>query len=282
MDTLETQSLDLTRLLTIKERVLPLAQQVGRWARQESDQHFLGHGDIGVSEKTSPGDVVTRVDVEAQRRIATALSGDYPDFGLLGEEGLNDFDDQAPVWVIDPIDGTHNFVRNYPSFCVSIGLVVRGESVLGVIYDAATDEVVWAVKGGGAWRGERRLKLEQDLPHSHALLATNFTRPMKDDERQLRFFAQAAGTSAGVRASGSACRDLCFVADGRVDLFWQFGLQAWDVAAGMVIAREAGATVELWQNGGDWLRAPGLALAAGTATVAAQLKQLAQEHQLID
>lgn len=282
MTTPVTQSVELNRLLEIKDQIVPLAQQVGRWAKHESDQHFLGEGDIDVSEKSSPGDVVTRVDLEAQRRIVAVLSAEFPEFGLLGEEGLDEFDSESPVWVIDPIDGTHNFVRNYPSFCVSIGLVERGESLLGVIYDGGSDEVFWGVRGGGAWRGERRLELAEDRPHSHALLTTNFTDAMKGDEQQIQFFAQAAGGSAGVRASGSACRDLCFVAEGRVDVFWQFGLMAWDVAAGMVIAQEAGAAVEFWYGGDDWLRTPGLAFAAGTPKVTSQLRQLARDHRLID
>lgn len=267
----------LTRaeLLAIKDVVVPLAEEVGRWAKAECEAHYRGQADVSVSSKTSPGDVVTRVDYESQRRIAEALGAAYPGFGLLGEEnGLAEFDDGAPVWVIDPIDGTHNFVRSYPAFCVSIGLVQGGESVLGVIYHAADDEATWAVTGAGAWRGGVRLQREDDRPLSHALVTTNFTPSMLEVPAQTTFFERVAAASAGVRASGSCCRDFCFVADGRVDLFWQFGLSPWDVAAGMVIAREAGGACEVWQGGEDWLRSK-VTVAAGTRHAVADAREFA-------
>lgn len=274
----------LTRaeLLAIKDVVVPLAEEVGRWAKAECEAHYRGQADVNVSSKTSPGDVVTRVDYESQRRIAEALAAAYPGFGLLGEEdGLAEFDDGAPVWVIDPIDGTHNFVRNYPAFCVSIGLVEAGESVLGAIYHAGDDTVTWAVTGAGAWRNGARLERTDDRPLSHALVSTNFTFSRPEATPQTEFFQQVAAASAGVRASGACCRDFCFVADGRVDLFWQFGLSPWDVAAGMVIAREAGAVCEVWQGGDDWLRSK-LAVATGTRSAVAAARSLAAELGLGD
>lgn len=274
--------LTTAELGVMKDFVVPLAYEVGRWARQQQVDHHAGRSDLGVSSKTSPGDVVTLVDLESQKRLAQALKQAYPAFGLLGEEGLAEFDSEAPVWVIDPIDGTHNFVRDYPGFCVSIGLVQGGESALGVIYDSASDEVYWAYEGGGAWRGQERLTLGEDRPLSHALISTNFTEAMRDDAAQQEFFVRTSGASAGVRASGSAARDLCFVADGRVDLFWQFGLRAWDVAAGAVIVREAGGVFQLWFGGGDWLRAPQLSVAAGTPGVMGQVSKLAGGLGLVD
>lgn len=264
------------------ELVVPLATQVGRWARQRQVDHHAGRSDFGVSAKTSPGDVVTLVDLEAQRRIAEALRAAYPAFGLLGEEGgLSELGDDRPVWVIDPIDGTHNFVRDYPGFCVSIGLVDKGESVAGVVYDSASDACYRAYAGGGAWRGEERLTLSQDRPLSHSLVTTNFTEVMRDDQRNQAFFARVSGGSAGVRASGSAARDLCLVADGRVDLFWQFGLSAWDVAAGAVIVREAGGTFELWGEAADWLRAPRLDVVAGSPRVVGEARAVAASLGLV-
>ncbi len=274
--------LTTAELGVMKDLVVPLAFEVGRWARRQQVDHHAGRTDFGVSIKTSPGDVVTLIDLEAQKRIAQALKQAYPTFGLLGEEGLSEFDAKAPVWVIDPIDGTHNFVRDYPGFCVSIGLAQGGESVLGVIYDSASDEVYWAYAGGGAWRGDERLTLGEDRPLSHALISTNFTEAMRDDSAQQSFFVQTSGASAGVRASGSAARDLCFVADGRVDLFWQFGLRAWDVAAGAIIVREAGGVFQIWSGATDWLRAPQLSVAAGTSGVMSEVGKLAGTLGLIE
>lgn len=261
-------------LLRIQEAVVPLARDLGRWAQQRSLQHYRGEHDVEVSRKTGPGDVVTAVDHEVQRRLVEALTPHFPGFGFLGEEGLSAYDPAAPTWVIDPIDGTHNFVRAYPGFAVSVGLVVGGESVLGVIYDAATDSVTTAAKGQGAWRegaeGTRvRLHVAEAKPLTHALLTTGFTTESANTPFHQRAFAALAAGSAGMRQSGSACRDLIFVAAGSVDVYWQFGVRAWDVAAGLVIVREAGGVAYLSDVPGAnsdaaaWLRAPGMGIIAG-------------------
>jgi len=268
-------ALDTETLLAIKEMVVPLARDLGRWAQDQSMRHYRGEHDVNVSAKASPGDVVTAVDHEVQRRLVEALQPAYPSFGFLGEEGLSDYDPSRPTWVIDPIDGTHNFVRAYPGFAVSIGLVEHGESVLGVIYDAATDSVTWAAKGTGAWReaaagGEwQRLQVARAKPLTHALLTTGFTTESAADDFHQRAFVSLARNSAGMRQSGSACRDLVFVAAGQVDVYWQFGVRAWDVAAGLVIVREAGGVAYLSDVAGAkedpsaWLRAPGMGVIAG-------------------
>ena len=256
METSTASPLTQARLHEIKDLVLHLAREVGQWAKGRHDLHHGGQGRLAVNVKSVPGDVVTEVDLEAQRRIAQELQDLFPDFGLLGEEDLLEVGDKhrsgAPIWVIDPIDGTHNFVKGYPSFCVSIGLVQGGESVLGVIYDAASDSVYWAVTGQGAWNEERRLSL---TPRSlaHALIGTNFTPVSRGNAGHRDFFVALAENCAGVRASGSACRDFCLIAEGNLDLFWQFGLRAWDVAAGAVLVREAGAAVHVLNPGANWL-----------------------------
>lgn len=254
MSSSEPGQLSTEQLLLIKDRVVPLAREVGRWAKGRHDAHHGGQSSLTVDIKTVPGDVVTEVDFESQRRIVAVLQAEFPEFGLLGEEDLQqDGVGQAPVWVIDPVDGTHNFVRGYPSFCVSIGLVAGGRSVLGAIYDAGTDAVHWAVKGAGAWREDQRVRLTP-RPLSQALITTNFTQVSRGHSGHRDFFVGLAERCAGVRASGSACRDLCFVADGTVDLFWQFGLKAWDVAAGMILIEEAGGRVHVLNDATDWLQ----------------------------
>ena|SRR5690554_6857217 len=256
METSNVAELTTPHLLQIKDQVEVLAREVGRWAKGRHDLHHGGDNRLAVNVKTVPGDVVTEVDVEAQRRIVQELRELYPSFDLLGEEGLRDIKERrtgaAPLWVIDPVDGTHNFVKGYPSFCVSIGLVVEGQSVLGVIYDAGTDAVYWAVKGAGAWREDQRIRITPQ-PLAHALISTNFTPVSRGNVGHRDFFVGLAERSAGVRASGSACRDFCFVAEGTVDLFWQFGLRAWDVAAGLILATEAGAEFRILGEDTDWL-----------------------------
>lgn len=274
--------LDGAALERIKDLVVPLARDLGRWAQQRSDASRRGEDDLGTHAKTTPGDVVTEADVEVQRRLFEALTDAYPSFGFLGEEDLGGSTEHggatprpaagepsgatpasvaersSPTWVIDPIDGTHNFVRAYPGFCVSVGLVESGESVLGVIYDAATDSVYWAFKGGGAWRDGSRLHVAADKPLDHALLTTGFTTAAAGTPWQQRVFVELASGSAGMRQSGSSCRDLSFVTSGNVDLFWQFGIRAWDVAAGIVMVTEAGGAVRLLDESGDVRRAPAL------------------------
>lgn len=148
----------LTRaeLLAIKDVVVPLAEEVGRWAKAECEAHYRGQADVNVSSKTSPGDVVTRVDYESQRRIAEALAAAYPGFGLLGEEdGLAEFDDGAPVWVIDPIDGTSAFAAGSPDFALMVALVRDGRSELGWILAPALGEITFGGIDHGVWQGTR-------------------------------------------------------------------------------------------------------------------------------
>jgi myo-inositol-1(or 4)-monophosphatase len=262
-------TLTVSALLEMKDLVLPLVRDAGRWAKAESDAQQAGTHDLGVSAKTTPGDVVTDADREVQRRVVEALRDAFPGLGFLGEEGLDDGVAGAPTWVIDPIDGTHNFVRAYPGFCVSVGLVEGQESVLGVIYDSVSDDVTWAVRGGGAWCGERRLRVTSADDVEHALVATNLMPESAADPAHREVFWDLAGRAAGFRASGAACRDLGLIAAGRVDLFWQYGLKSWDVAAGVVIVQEAGGAVAFANDPVDWVRAPKLAFFAGTRALVA-------------
>lgn len=283
--------LSLASLLDIKDHVVPLARDLGRWARDRSDAHQRGELDLGTHAKTTPGDVVTEADVEVQRRIFASLGTAYPSFGFLGEEDLGQgpgTETDGPTWVIDPIDGTHNFVRGYPSFCVSIGLVDDGESVLGVIFDASTDAVFWAVKGGGAWREGVRLRVAPDKALDHALLTTGFTSSSAATSWQQKVFIDLARKSAGMRQSGSSCRDLCFVSAGKIDLFWQFGIHAWDVAAGIVLVTEAGGAVAISTGshglrpadaaGRSWVSPQDLTIVAGTIDLVGDVLDVIQKH----
>jgi myo-inositol-1(or 4)-monophosphatase len=254
---------DLPRLLALKDALAPEVRSLGHWARDFALRAGAGEGDLEVTSKTTPGDVVTFADAEVQRRLATLLAAAAPEAGLVGEEGLDASTPDAPTWVIDPIDGTHNYVRGYPGFCVSVGLVVAGESLLGIIYDSVDDAVYWAVAGGGAWRDGVRLHAPPTRPMAQALIGTNFTAESAGSATDQRVFAELARRAAGVRSSGSACRDWCMLASGRSDLFWQFGLKAWDVAAGVVLVREAGGAMTFADGPSDWVHAPGLAAFAG-------------------
>ena len=265
-----TTAFDPPRLHELKDVAVHHARELGRWARDYAERARAGEDDLGVSSKTSPGDVVTLADAEVQRQLVTALGAAAPGVGFVGEEGLDEGEPGSPTWVIDPIDGTHNFVRGYPGFCVSIGLVVAGDSVLGVIYDSVDDAVYWAVRGEGAWRDDVRLRRGPTRDLSHALASTNFTSESARSDVAQRVFVELVRRAAGVRESGACCRDFCHFAAGRTDLFWQFGLHAWDVAAGLCLVREAGGAVSLGDAPADWVRAPGLTLFAGEAALVAE------------
>jgi myo-inositol-1(or 4)-monophosphatase len=135
--------------------------------------------------------------------------------------------------------------------------------VLGVIYDSVDDAVYWAVAGEGAWRDDVRLLRPAERPMAQALIGTNFTAASAASVVDQRVFAELARRAAGVRSSGAACRDWCLLASGRSDLFWQFGLKSWDVAAGVVLVREAGGAMVFADAPSDWVRSPGLAAFAG-------------------
>ena len=261
-----------------------LAAELGRWAKERSDEHFRGGGGIDVSSKSSPGDFVTSVDIAVQERLAEGLTRAFPGFGLLGEEeGLASVETDEPVWVIDPIDGTHNFLRNYPGFCVSIGLVHRGEAVLGAIYESASDAVTWAVAGGGAWRepatavlagveGQaERLRVSARDRLELAMLTTGFTSAATNDPAAMAVFGDLVRSAAGCRVSGSACRDFTLVASGRVDVFFQHGISPWDVAAGTAVVEEAGGRVVLELDGPDLTRSRRLNVFAGAPAVLEQV-----------
>jgi myo-inositol-1(or 4)-monophosphatase len=254
---------DRDRLLALKDVAAHHARDLGRWARDFAERTRAGDGDLGVSSKTSPGDVVTFADAEVQRRLVTALRAVAPEIGFVGEEGLDESVVGGPTWVIDPIDGTHNFVRGYPGFCVSIGLVVGGDSVLGVIWDSVDDAVYWAVRGEGAHRDGVRLRRPEPKALEHALVGTNFTTRSARSPVDRAVFTEIVRRAAGVRESGACCRDFCLFVSGRTDLFWQFDLKSWDVAAGVCLVREAGGAVVFGDAPDDWVRAPGLATFAG-------------------
>lgn len=282
----ETAAAD-RELLATKDVAARLAAELGRWAKERSDEHFAGGGSLDVASKSSPGDFVTSVDIAVQERLVSALTAAFPGYGLLGEEaGLSDVDTDEPVWVIDPIDGTHNFLRNYPGFCVSIGLVHAGRSVLGAIYESASDTVTWAVTGSGTWREPAAAVLSREGRGEHgpsadatrvavssrdrletALLTAGFTNAAANDPATMAVFGDLLRNAAGLRVSGSACRDMTLVASGRVDVFFQHGVRPWDVAAGAALVEGAGGRVHLELSGPDITRSGPLNVFAGVPAV---------------
>jgi len=197
-------------------------------------------------EVTSKGrnDYVSEIDQAAEREIMDIVRKHYPDHAFLAEESGRSGEHDV-VWIIDPLDGTTNFLHGFPVFAVSIAVEQRGRLEIGAIYDPMRQEVFTAVRGAGAHLENRRMRVSKQRTLEGALLATGY--PYRHDEREAdAYFATLRALSrltAGIRRPGSAALDLAYVAAGRVDGFWELGLKPWDTAAGTLMIQEAGGRV---------------------------------------
>lgn len=192
------------------------------------------------------GDFVSKADIAAEEIIKNDLMDARPNYGWLGEEGgYEEGTDPTRRWIVDPLDGTTNFLHGLPHFAVSIALEHKGEIVSGVIYDPAKDELFWAEKGAGAWVNESRLRVSGRHRMIECIFATGLPFAGRGDlPETLQDLARILPACAGVRRFGSAALDLAYVAAGRYDGFWERRLNAWDVAAGVLIVKEAGGLLE--------------------------------------
>ncbi len=202
---------------------------------------------LQVSRK-GPGDFVSAADMKAERIVRQELERARPDYCFLMEEsGRIEGKDTRYCWIVDPLDGTTNFLHGLPHFCVSVGLAEADDVIAGVIYDPLKDELFWAEKNNGAYLNDRRLRVSGRKHLRDSLLATGVPFAVHQDTPILARFAEQLGhvmpRVAGVRRYGSAALDLAYVAAGRYEGYWENGLNQWDVAAGLLIVREAGGFV---------------------------------------
>ncbi|MET4128496.1 inositol monophosphatase family protein [Roseovarius sp. MBR-6] len=201
------------------------------------------------------GDFVSRADIAAEKIIKSELTSARPNYGWAAEEGGEEpGTDPTRRWIVDPLDGTTNFLHGLPHWAISIALEHKGEVVSGVIYDPIKDEAFFAEKGTGAWLNETRLRVSGRNKMIEAIFATGLPFGGRSDlPETLQDLARLLPACAGVRRWGSAALDMAYVAAGRYDGFWERRLNAWDLAAGVIIAREAGALVEPLTPGGNIL-----------------------------
>jgi len=190
-------------------------------------------------------DLVTTIDRQSEKRIVKILQKRFPKHSILAEEETTiGGQDSEYRWVIDPLDGTTNFAHAYPHFCVSIALERAGEVILGLVSDPLKAETFKAIKGQGAYLNNRKIHVSKEAELDKALLATGFPYDRREKtDFYISFFKNFMRSTQGIRRNGSAALDLCYVACGRLDGFWEFGLHAWDIAAGSIIVREAGGTM---------------------------------------
>ncbi|MBL8537681.1 MAG: inositol monophosphatase [Hyphomonadaceae bacterium] len=209
---------------------------------------------LQVSRK-GPSDFVTAADIKAEKTIFEELSKARPGYGFLMEErGAVEGTDKTHRWIVDPLDGTSNFLHGLPHFAISIGLEREGVLVAGVVFNVVRDELFWAEKGAGAYLNDRRLRVAGRNDLRDAVLATGIPFNGKPGhEVFLREVERVMARTAGVRRWGSASLDLAYVAAGRFDGFWERGLSPWDVAAGAILVREAGGVVNEI-DGGDFMK----------------------------
>ncbi|MFD0266044.1 inositol monophosphatase family protein [Streptomyces sp. NPDC127106] len=191
--------------------------------------------------KSSPIDVVTEMDLAAEKLITDVLERRRPHDGLLGEEGADRRGTSGVRWVVDPLDGTVNYLYGLPAWSVSIAAEYEGETLVGVVAAPMRGETFHAVLGGGAWLGDTRLACRAAAPLDRALVATGFAYLQPRRAQQAQVAQQVIPRVRDIRRGGSAAIDLCDVAAGRLDAYYERGLNPWDLAAGVLIAREAGA-----------------------------------------
>jgi len=199
-------------------------------------------------------DFVSEVDHAAEDAIISTLKAAYPDHGFLGEEsGYHDRDAEY-LWIIDPLDGTTNFLHGVPQYCVSIGLQQKGVLQQAVVFDPNRNELFTATKGVGAYLNDRRIRVSRTDKIGDALVGTGFPfREQVNLDEYLRMLKNVMKTCSGVRRPGAAALDLAWVACGRMDAFWEIGLSAWDMAAGALLVREAGGLVADLEGGEKFL-----------------------------
>ncbi len=220
---------------------------------------------------------VTQVDRAAEQVIIEYIHKHFPDHAILAEEsGAQGASDHQ--WIIDPLDGTTNFIHGFPVFAVSIGLAVKGRLEHGVVYDPLRQEIFAASRGQGAQLDERRIRVSRCTQLERALIGTGF--PYRSDtsatDRYLAMLKAVIETTSGVRRPGAAALDLCYVAAGRLDGFWELGLQPWDMAAGSLIIREAGGRVSDFDGGDSYLQSG--SIIAGNPKIYAALSKLLAPH----
>ena len=212
----------------------------------------LGAGDIlkkGFNKKHQVNfkgriDLVTETDLKSERHIVSSISKKFPDHTILAEEGSGSGESAEFRWIIDPLDGTVNYAHGFPIYCVSIALEYEGEMLAGAVYDPERDELFHAARGSDSFLNKKKIHVSKETNLERALLATGFSYDVGTAKRNnLGLFARMVKKAQAVRRPGSAAIDLCWLAAGRIDGFWELFLHPWDTAAALVIVEEAGGKV---------------------------------------
>lgn len=203
-------------------------------------------------------DLVTEADRTSEQLIVERLRRHFPTHGIVAEEGGGRDGTSEYRWYVDPLDGTTNFAHSFPVYNVTLGLERDGELIAGVVYDPTRDEMFKAERGSGAWLNNRRIRISKAARIEDSLVATGFPSRKRHQNINVHFYYQLAMISHGVRRAGAAAIDLAYVACGRLEAFWEFGLNPWDMAAGILLVQEAGGQVSDMTGNPFSLRGPHL------------------------
>ena len=227
---------------------LDSARDMGHQAGKILRSYFRRQ-DLNIMDKGNAYDIVTEADKASERLILDYLHSRYPDHAILSEESGDDHRHARCQWIIDPLDGTVNYSAGLATYCISIGLMVAGETRMGYVYAPTLDEEFYAIKGKGAYGPNGILQVKGTTDLQRAVVSTGFpydkaTNPDNNLDRVARVMPRVRG----LRRLGSAAMDLCYVAAGWLDGYWELNLKGWDACAGELIAQEAGATVTRYRN----------------------------------
>jgi myo-inositol-1(or 4)-monophosphatase len=257
---------------------LNIAIKAARRAGQIINRASLDIGQLKVSSKQQ-NDFVTEVDKAAEAAIIEILRETYPSHSILAEEtGRSGRQDSEYQWIIDPLDGTTNFIHGFPQYAVSIALSHKGVLTQAVIYDPTRNELFTATKGAGAYLNDKRIRVTKRNKLEEALIGTGFPYRVFDHvDAYLEIFKEVTRRASGVRRPGAASLDLAYVACGRLDGFWEFGLSPWDMAAGALLITEAGGLVGDLAGEPNYLATGNIV--GGTPKVFSQILQVVAAHR---
>jgi myo-inositol-1(or 4)-monophosphatase len=257
---------------------LSIAIKAARRAGQIINRASLDIGQLKITTKQQ-NDFVTEVDKAAEAAIIDTLRETYPKHAILAEEtGASGQQDSEFQWIIDPLDGTTNFIHGFPQYAVSIALAHKGVLTQAVVYDPTNNELFTATKGAGAYLNDKRIRVSKRNKLEESLIGTGFPyRMFEHVDAYLAIFKEMTKRTAGVRRPGAASLDLAYVACGRLDGFWEFGLSPWDMAAGALLITEAGGLVGDLAGDPNYLVTGNIV--GGTPKVFSQILQVVAAHR---
>ncbi|KAI5913951.1 inositol monophosphatase family protein [Thauera sp. 2A1] len=234
--------------------------------------------DLLTVQSKSPNDFVTEVDHAAEKAIIEVLRDAFPGHGILAEESGETGPESEFNWIIDPLDGTTNFIHGFPQYAVSIAQTRNGVLEHAVVYDPTSNEMFTASRGSGAFLNDRRIRVSRRTRLNEALLGTGFPfRQFDNVDAYLGMFRELTQKTAGIRRPGAASLDLAYVAAGRLDGFWEMGLSPWDMAAGVLLIQEAGGLVSDLSGEGNFMTTGNVV--AGSPKIFGQLLPIIQSYR---